>query len=126
MTFEEGLRVELKQITELDNKVYPIVAPEVVKPPFLVFKKQNLKFVKTLSGHSTKAEGVYILTLIVNDYEELQILQENIKNKIISLLFKNVGDSGPYIQDIDITFNGDNYVVNPSAIKSDIMINVNY
>ena len=54
MKFEDILKIKLKEVTQ---RVYPIVAPEGIKAPFIVFKQRNLKNIKTLDGYIRFIEG---------------------------------------------------------------------
>ena len=59
MTFDKALRLKLKEIKELNNKVYPVIAPEGVRPPFLVYRKSRSKLSKDLSGIINDIESTY-------------------------------------------------------------------
>ena len=104
MKFEDILKIKLKEVTQ---RVYPIVAPEGIKAPFIVFKQRNLKNIKTLDGYIRFIEGYYEIVLIANNYDELIENKDSIKERVISLI--GVKDE-IFINDIDIEFNGDNYV----------------
>lgn len=120
MKFEEILRSKLKEVMA---QVYPIVAPEGVKSPFIVFKQRNLKYVKTLDGYTKFAEGYYDIALISNTYDGLASNKENIKDKILELIgYKDV----IHIQDISIEFNGDNYVYEVNGYQSNISLEIKY
>ena len=120
MKFEDILKIKLKEVTQ---RVYPIVAPEGIKAPFIVFKQRNLKNIKTLDGYIRFIEGYYEIVLIANNYDELIENKDSIKERVISLI--GVKDE-IFINDIDIEFNGDNYVYDINAFQSNISLTIKY
>ena len=120
MKFEDILKIKLKEVTQ---RVYPIVAPEGIKAPFIVFKQRNLKNIKTLDGYIRFIEGYYEIVLIANNYDELIEHKDSIKERVISLI--GVTDE-IFINDIDIEFNGDNYVYDINAFQSNITLTIKY
>ena len=120
MKFEDILKIKLKEVTQ---RVYPIVAPEGIKAPFIVFKQRNLKNIKTLDGYIRFIEGYYEIVLIANNYDELIENKDLIKERVISLI--GVEDE-IFINDIDIEFNGDNYVYDINAFQSNITLTIKY
>ena len=126
MTFNTGLKSTLKEIKELKNRVYPVVAPEGVRPPFLVYRKSRSKFLKDLSGIITDIEATYELVLISDDYQKLDELETEIKKKLIGVLFKRIGGDGPRINNLDLEELGDEYIYQPNAYKSSLLLTVNY
>lgn len=120
MKFEDILKIKLKEVTQ---RVYPIVAPEGIKAPFIVFKQRNLKNIKTLDGYIRFIEGYYEIVLIANNYDELIENKDLIKERVISLI--GVKDE-IFINDIDIEFNGDNYVYDINAFQSNITLTIKY
>lgn len=126
MNFEQSLRHELTEINSLKDKVFPIVAKEGTKSPFLVYKRKNTTFRKTLNGTSTKAIGEYHLMVVASDYAELQSMTEDVKTKILSFWDRNVGMDGPYIDDINIELGEEEFVYEANLIGTTIKINVEY
>ena len=120
MKFEDILKIKLKEVTQ---RVYPIVAPEGIKAPFIVFKQRNLKNIKTLDGYIRFIEGYYEIVLIANNYDELIENKDSIKERVISLI--GIKDE-IFINDIDIEFNGDNYVYDINAFQSNITLTIKY
>ena len=126
MTFNTGLKSTLKEIKELKNRVYPVVAPEGVRPPFLVYRKSRAKNTKDLSGVINDIEATYEVVLICDDYQMLDFLGEEIKKKLIGTLFKRIGGDGPRINNLDLEELGDEYIYQPNAYKSSLLLTVNY
>lgn len=126
MTFGEALRAELIQVDKLDKKVFPIVAPEGAGNTFLVYKRVDTEFKKTLSGTSNKCHAIYELTIVTNNYAEKEYIEENVKNKILSFLDRSIGEDGPYIQNVTARFLSENYSFEPDLLTSSIRIEVDY
>lgn len=124
MTFSKGLRQVLKSIEGL--KIFPIIAPEGVKTPFLVYRRSRSKYLKDLSGTQNLCEDVYELLLICDSYSEIENYCTEIKNTLLNSLFTKLGGEGPYIEDLELEFTGEEYIYQPNAIKSSILLTVNY
>jgi hypothetical protein len=125
MTFEEGLKVELSSIPDL--KVYPIVAPEDSKAPFIVYRKTNRIFHKTMDGIMlNRAEATYCLTLIAPRYQMLQSKSDSIILLLSGLLNKSIATTGPMVTNISIESNEDQYEPELEWFRSDIVFKVNY
>lgn len=124
MTFSTGLRQVLKDIQGL--KIYPIVAPEGVKTPFLVYRRSRSKYIKDLSGTQNLCEDVYELLLICDSYSEIESYCTEIKNTLLKCVFTELGCEGPYIEDLELEFTGEEYIYQPNAIKSSILLTANY
>jgi hypothetical protein len=126
LTFEEALRAELITITLLNNKVYPLVAPKGETVPFLVYKKNNIKFYKTLDGIHRKVEAVYVITIITSTYAELQTLSLSVTDLLISFLGRKLSTSDISIKNIEVENIGDQYESEVDFYRNDIRITVNY
>lgn len=126
MTFDKALRLKLKEIKELNNKVYPVIAPEGVRPPFLVYRKSRSKLSKDLSGIINDIESTYELVLIADDYSNLDLISELLKRKLTGLLFKRLSETGPRIENLDLEELGQEYIYQPNAYKSSLLLTVNY
>ena len=124
MTFSKGLRQVLRNIQGL--KIYPIIAPEGVKAPFLVYRRSRSKYLRDLSGTQNLCEDVYELLLICDSYSEIENYCTEIKNTLLNSLFTKLGEEGPFIENIELEFTGEEYIYQPNAIKSSILLTTNY
>lgn len=100
--FEQALRSELSQINSLYTKIYPMVAPEATNTPFLVYSKSRVDLIKTLDGTSKTRDGNYEIDIIDATYTDLQVLFLAVKDKLVSLEGRQIGDNGPLVQMITI------------------------
>lgn len=101
MDIEQGLRAELITIPGLENKVYPLTAPEGTSPPYLVYHLTNAERLKSLNGYGGAMSATYQFDIIHGSYSGLKSIMDNILAKIKNYT-GNIGGSGPYIQNTDI------------------------
>jgi len=123
MNFEQALRAELETVAD---EVYPIVAPEKVVAPFIVFNKESEGYEKTLEGTCEDTEAVYSIYILADDYDVFLSLPEAVKNKLLSFFQRSIGTDGPFIQDVTVNFQPDSYVSEFNLIQSKIRLTVNY
>lgn len=126
MNFEEALRYELNNINEIKNKIYPLYAPKDATAPFLVYRKNKLKYLMTIDGRRNGIEAEYGLVLITKTYSEAQNISNNIMNVLFDMFSRQIGNNGPYIQALDITYMGDEYEYEADVIRSNFILEVKY
>lgn len=126
MNFSEALRHGLIQIDKLNQTVFPIVAPEEASSPFLVYKRQEVDWKKVLSGRSDKEHAIYQLILVSSSYAEKEELETLLSGKIQSFLFRNIGDDGPMIRDLDFKYLNEEYSIETDLFTSTMQIEVDY
>lgn len=105
---EKALRYELNKVSELENKIFPMNAPEGQKPPYLVYitRKNPLK---DLDGVTEDRECYLILNILCSSYSQMKDITKKIENIIIKFPLKSIGKENLYIQDIDITDISESY-----------------
>jgi hypothetical protein len=101
MNFEEGLVVELLAITELNNRVYPLHAKPRIKPPYLIFEIGDRQEDRTHDGYEDYGQQRCTLDLLCKSYAELQTVAPLVEAKVKSIVHKQVGESGPFIQNLE-------------------------
>lgn len=105
MTFEEALRTELINITTLNNKVYPLNAPEGTVAPYIVYKSSEGLNDKSLNGFLESKEVSCELDVIHNSYANMKTLAKLIMDKLKSFEERTIGTAGPHIE--ELTFDDD-------------------
>ena len=105
---EKALRYELNKVSELENRIFPMNAPEGKKPPYLVYitRKRPLK---DLDGVIEDRECYLILNILCSSYLEMKDITKKIEDIIIKFPLKSIGEENLYIQDIDITDISESY-----------------
>jgi hypothetical protein len=126
MTFEEAMRTELTAITKIGNKIYPLFSPEGIKAPYIVYRKELVEYSKTMDGFTEKCEANYEIDIITSTYSELQSITTSVIDKLKTFYGRNIGTSGPFIQNEEIKNNGDGYDVDVEYFVSQISLKVNY
>ena len=124
MTFEEVLRSELITITNINNKVYPLVAPKSKEPPFIVYKKGFTSFSKTFDGIELKYDSNYTIVIISKTYASLQELESEVIDKLTGFIERNI--SGILIRNVTVNISGNDYVEELDFYRSDIELQVKY
>lgn len=102
VNFEQALHAELTTINNLNQKVFPLFAPEDTNAPFLIYQKLRVDFIKTFDGTTTTREGRFELDIITATYSDLQVLLADVKNKLVSFESRTIGTNGPFVQAITI------------------------
>lgn len=105
---EKALRYELNKVSELENKIFPMNAPEGKKPPYLVYITRK-KPLKDLDGVTEDRECYLILNILCSSYLEMKDITKKIEDIIIKFPLKSIGNENLYIQDIDITDISESY-----------------
>ena len=105
---EKALRYELNKVSELENKIFPMNAPEGQKPPYLVYITRK-KPLKDLGGVTEDRECYLILNILCSSYFEMKDITKKIEDIIIKFPLKIIGEENLYIQDIDITDISESY-----------------
>lgn len=105
---EKALRYELNKVSELENKIFPMNAPEGQKPPYLVYITRK-KPLKDLEGVTEDKECYLILNILCSSYLEMKDITKKIEDIIIKFPLKSIGNENLYIQDIDITDISESY-----------------
>lgn len=100
MNFEEALRVELTSIPLLQNKIFPLSAPEGTKAPYLVYVSSEGVNDKSLNGYLDSKEVDCEINIICSRYSDLKTLTRETISKIISFQGRSIGNDGPVIQNV--------------------------
>ena len=105
MTFEAALRAELVTIPDLQDKVFPIRAPEGTEAPYLIYLTSPGEYDKSFEGwHKNKAVAVE-LNIIHNSTTKLRALTREVMALVMTFEGKALGETGPVVD--EIVFEGD-------------------
>lgn len=105
---EKALRYELNKVSVLENKIFPMNAPEGQKPPYLVYITSK-RLLKDLDGVTENKECYLILNVLCSSYSQMKDISKKIEDIIIKFPLKSIGAGNLYIQDIDITDISESY-----------------
>lgn len=126
MDFEQALRAELITLTNLNNKVFPVFAPEQTPTPFVVYQKTDVELLKTMDGTSKTRIGHYDIDIVAGNYTALQDLILLVKNKLIGFQSRVIGASGPYIQSVIIDHVLELYEEAPKLVRANFSVRFYY
>jgi hypothetical protein len=100
MNFEEALVVELSTIPDLINKIFPLMAPEGTKPPFIVYVSSEGIPDKTLQGYLSSKEVFCEIHVVHSNYGSVKNLSKQVLAKIQTFYGRAIGIDGPFIQNV--------------------------
>ena len=91
MFLEEALRIELNAIPQLTNKIFPLVAIEGSKPPYVVYiSSEGLQY-KSLDGFYVLKTINFDIHVVHTSYSQLKALTKLVLDKIISFENTTIG-----------------------------------
>lgn len=103
MRFEPALVQELKSITALGGRVYPLFAPEAVKKngvPYLIYASSEGLRDKSLDGYMRSREVRGELNIITERYSDLKAITKKVVALLIGFEGRQIGSDGPYIEEV--------------------------
>lgn len=103
MSFEPALAQELKTIPELQNRVYPLDAPEVNAKqgvPYLIYVSSEGLRDKTLGGYLDSKEVRGELNVIAARYGDMKAITKKVVALLIGMQGRSIGTNGPYIEEV--------------------------
>lgn len=101
MDIKEAITVEFEKI--LPDKVFPIVAPEGTKTPYMTYELNNADRSFTLNGHGDLISSNYQLDIFDVDFENLMINKKAFINALKGWTQSTLGLTGPYCDSCEIT-----------------------
>lgn len=103
MNFEAALTAELKTITALNSRIYPLTAPEEpfdMTTPYLIFVTNEGLRNKDLDGYQTSKTVGGELNVIAPRYAVMKSVTSDVIDKLISFEGRVIGMAGPSIQEL--------------------------
>lgn len=103
MSFEGALVVELKTIAALNNRIYPLTAPETsfdLTQPYLIYGSSEGLRTKEMGGYQTGKTVRGELNVIAPKYADIKSITASVVDKLVSFEGRTIGTGGPFIQEI--------------------------
>lgn len=97
---ESAIYQELNTVSEIKDKIYPHVAPEITTTPYLVYTKSNSEEEYTLNGVTDNQTVIFDFNLYCKTYSELKSISKKIRDKLLSCFQRDVG--GFFIQSVNL------------------------
>lgn len=98
MNFEEALVYELKTIGGLENKVFPLTAPDNEEPPFVVYVSSEGEQTQTLEGYHDLTSVTCEIHVVAGSYESLKGYSKLVIDKLQTFYGRPIGEGGPVIK----------------------------
>jgi len=101
--FEPALVQELKTITALENRIYPLTAPEATASsgvPYLIYASSEGLRDKTLGGHLESKEVRAELNIIAKRYGDMKAITKQVIALLIGFEGRQIGVDGPFIEEL--------------------------
>ena len=100
MTFEAALRTELMTITSLNNKVFPMRAPEGTEAPYLIYTTTLGDYDKSLEGWH-KSKGVTVELNVIHDRAAaVRALSREVQALVMGFEGRQLASTGPLVDEI--------------------------
>jgi len=103
MSFEQALVQELKTISALENRIYPLTAPEATASggvPYLIYASSEGLRDKTLGGYLDSKEVRGELNIITERYSDIKVITKQVVALLISFEGRRIGTNGPFIEEV--------------------------
>jgi len=126
MDFEEGLTAELSAVAGLAGRVFPITAQQGVQVPYLTYNLGGNERLQYLGGHDGLVQSQYQLDLYHSSYANLKAIKKAVIASIKSYVQRNIGGSGPYIQQVEILNEFETYEESVKLFRGIIEFAVHY
>ena len=122
MTFEEALFNELSAVTGVE-RVYPLVAQQDGKMPFVIYRKNGIQYPKVFDGIIKKTDAAYTLSIVAERYATTQEIYNRLLDLFIGFFNREVGS---LITNIDFEHTGDKYDPETGYYITDTLLKVSY
>lgn len=103
MNFEAALTMELKSIPALNNRVYPLTAPETsfdLTKPYLIYGSSEGLRTKEMGGYQPGKTVRGELNVIAPKYSDIKSITSSAIDKLVSFEGRTIGTGGPFIQEL--------------------------
>lgn len=100
MNLEKALVFELKQISGLENRIFPLYAMEGIEPPFVIYVSSEGEETKTLEGYNRTVEAICEIHILGNTYSEMKAFARQVIDKVTSFYGRAIGQEGLFIPSV--------------------------
>lgn len=103
MSLEQALMEEIHSISELNNNVFPLKAPEGYTTPYAVFVSSEGVNDKILSGFLSSKTVELELNVICDTYSQMKQLNSEVVQHLQSFVNREIGVTAPiFVQDVSL------------------------
>lgn len=125
--FEQALTQELKSVSALGGRVYPLFAPEAVKKngvPYLIYASSEGLRDKSLDGYMQSKEVRAELNIITERYSDLKAITKQVVALLLSFEGRQIGTDGPYVGEAEYHMPVEIYEAQPALYRCVIEFSV--
>lgn len=97
---ESAIRTELNSIEEIQDKIYPHVAPEITNTPYVVYTNSGTELEQDLQGVTGSERVIFDINLYCKSYADLKNIGQKVQDKLLSCFQNDVG--GFFIQSVNL------------------------
>ena len=124
MDLEQGLTVELSAILGIGSKVYPITAAQGTLTPYVTYALGSSERMSDLTGQTALIKQQYQIDVYESTYAGLKNHKKPVIQKLKSLNLRNIGDTGPLIQQAEITNDYETYETEAKLYRAIIEVDL--
>lgn len=101
MDFEAALTMELKTIPDIQNRVYPLNAPEKTISPFILYTSSEGKRTNTITDGFLVDRSVQgEINVVAPKYSSMKQVARQVIGQLVSMNQRVIGNGGPYINEM--------------------------
>ncbi|WMT42848.1 DUF3168 domain-containing protein [Paenibacillus sp. D2_2] len=101
MDFEAALTMELKTISDVQNRVYPLNAPEKTANPYIIYGSSEGQRTNTITdGYLLDKSVEGEINIIAAKYAVMKQVTRQVIDILISFNQRVIGSGGPYIDEM--------------------------
>lgn len=101
MDFESALTMELKTIPDVQNRVYPLNAPEKTINPYIIYtSSEGLRTNTITDGYLPDKSVEGEINIVAAKYAVLKQVTRQVIDMLINLNQRVIGSDGPYIDEM--------------------------
>jgi len=104
MNFEPALAQELKSIAALENRIFPLTAPETsfdLTKPYLIYgSSEGLRTKEISNGYQSGKTVRGELNVIAPRYSEMKSITAEVIDLLVGMELRHIGTNGPFIQEL--------------------------
>jgi len=127
MSFEPALVQELKTISALENRIYPLTAPEATASggvPYLIYASSEGLRDKSLGGYLKSKEVRAELNIIAKKYSDMKAITKQVIALLITFEGRQIGTDGPFIEELTYQMPVEMYESQPDLHRCIIELSV--
>lgn len=101
MDFEAALTMELKTISQVENRVYPLTAPEKTTSPYIIYtSSEGLRVNTVTNGYLPDKSVEGEINIIAPRYSTMKQITSQVIDLLVGMSQREIGTGGPFINEM--------------------------